>query len=94
MTYGNDLVLSVPWCYDYVVAEADYSSEGYTTSYTTSSSGTITGDMTVTIHNTKDSAPPLTGVDSGITPIPFVVAGMTVPAIVFYIHRRRRTDKI
>ena len=93
MTYGNDLVLSVPWCYDYVVAEADYSSEGYTTSYTASSSGTITGDMTVTIHNTKDSAPPLTGVDSGITPIPFVVAGMTVPAIVFYIHRRRRTDK-
>jgi hypothetical protein len=62
------------------------------TTYDASNTGVITEDAFVAIINTKDGAP-ATGIDSKASPIPFVLTGMTIPAIVLYIRRRRRVDK-
>jgi hypothetical protein len=92
VAHGNELVLRAPLCYSYTVTESDYSSDGYVTTYDASNTGVITEDAFVTIINTKDGAP-ATGIDSKASLIPFVLTGMTIPAIVLYIRRRRRVDR-
>ncbi|MBQ9685871.1 MAG: hypothetical protein IJV41_04880 [Oscillospiraceae bacterium] len=91
---GDTITFSnVPATATYIVDEADYSSDGYTTTgeVTTATAMTSKGDVTVTITNTKTAE-----VDTGITldslPYILIVAVVLAAAVVMIINKRRNAE--
>lgn len=76
----------------YTVTEADYTSDGYTTTIgqekTNTKTGTISADTTVAFVNTKNATTP-TGIVMNIAPYVLMVAVAAVLAVVFL--RKRNT---
>lgn len=66
----------------YSVEEADYTSDGYTTTVDGAKSGTISGDKTVTFTNEKNASAP-TGIMMNVAPYVLMVAVAAVLAVVF-----------
>lgn len=66
----------------YSVEEADYTSDGYTTTVDGAKSGTISEDKTVTFTNEKNASTP-TGIMMNVAPYVLMVAVAAVLAVVF-----------
>lgn len=66
----------------YSVDEADYTTDGYTTTVSGAKTGSITTDTTVAFTNTKDVTTP-TGIVMNIAPYVLMVAVAAVLAVVF-----------
>ncbi len=85
---GEYIEIPISKNYSYRIDEADYSSDGYSTTYSSGRTGTIIGgsQTTVKITNTKNLSPD-TGFSFNPGMLPFIIAGMTFPAGLLYLLR-------
>ena len=83
---GEYIEIPISKNYSYRIDEADYSSDGYSTTYSSGRTGTIIGgsQKTATITNTKNLSPD-TGFSFSPNMLPFIIAGMTLPAGLLYL---------
>ncbi len=86
---------NIPYGVTYTVKESDYSSEGYTTTYTSTDTDSVVNSAseTVTITNDKGIDEPDTGLYTDMMPYVVVIGAAACAGAVFFVSRRRKSNE-